>query len=210
MKISSVDSPLPNTCSHVPDVFIPDAAPRLTQFLGQGVFVLLKVCQKLCRDLSRKCFLRFGTIVPRLGNHPDFILHLNHHDGVLLPVDYAEVLHESGECLCVGISVFIAERSKNLDGSAVFGPCTRKPLLIRLDPGGRIARHAVLPRTKPQDDDLQVILARRSDEVVDERKIKFPFLRFDELPVHRHQNRIHVHRFQLRPDGRHVLHIRCA
>jgi hypothetical protein len=31
------------------------------------------------------------------------------------------MLHETGECFCIGIPVFVAERGKNLNGSAVIG-----------------------------------------------------------------------------------------
>ena len=59
-----------------------------------------------------------------------------------------------------------------------------------LEPGRRIARHRILPRTKPQRNNLQSLLSRHIDGTVNKCEVHPTLSWLHQFPIDRHQHRV--------------------
>ena len=74
--------------------------------------------------------------------------------------------------------------------------------MVGLDPIGRVARHAVLPGGEPEENEIEVVLARVFEEAVDKREVEFSFLRLEEIPTDGNEHSIQMKLLQVSPVGR--------
>ncbi len=111
--------------------------------------------------------------------------------------------HESREGFPVRVPVLFAEYRQNLQGS-VLGRSIRKPLSIPFDPVGHVVTQAVLPTAEPEENQLEFVLPRVLDQIVDEGKVESPFLRLNQAPRNHGEDRVQVHFRKRRPDSLHV------
>ena len=84
-------------------------------------------------------------MVARVAEDADFIFDLHHQNGVVVAVDFFEVLHDGGEGAGVGVlGAPGRERAEDVDWDCRFDGA-RETVRILLDPYGRVAGFAVLP-----------------------------------------------------------------
>ena len=110
-----------------------------------------------------------------------------------------------GEGAGVGVADGGAEGREAFGASAVAGEYAGEAVGVGLDPGGDIAGVGVLPRAKPEDDELEVVSACSFEEAVDCLEIEFAFFGFDGLPGDGEQYGVEMHCREPRPDGLHVV-----
>ncbi len=77
---------------------------------------------------------------------------------------------------------------------------------VLLHPKRRIGRIRVLPASKPEEYEAQMVLAGFADGAIHQRKVELAGLRLDQFPRDRRQDCIHVGRRQFGPERLHVLH----
>ena len=104
MKISSVaiaaaEYLLPRT-----GCFGSSRLPQLAKFRNQSVLVPLEVIHQLFRHRPFESLVGRGRAVARIALESDFVLHLDHDDGVLPAIDFLHVPHERGEGARVGVA----------------------------------------------------------------------------------------------------------
>lgn len=125
-----------------------------------------------------------------------------HHDDRVLRIDLAQMMHQRGKGLAVGLQRFTAERRKRIMKGSVFPHHARETPVVQLDPARRILRVGVFPGGKPQQHQPQVPGAGLFQQRVDHRKVEMPLLRLDLLPGDGHFHRVDVERLHRRPDTR--------
>ena len=146
-----------------------------------------------------------GRAVAGVALHPDFVLHLDHDDRVLLAVHLLDVPHQRRKGAGIGVAVRIAE---GVSSSRVLPACglgAREPLEILLHPVGRVAGQAVLPACEPQEHETQVVAPRAPDHAVQHAEVELPFLGFDLGPGNGRQDGVEFCLDELGPDRLHVL-----
>ncbi len=168
------------------------AAPDRAQLRSELFLVGREVGQQLGGNRRAEGALGPGAVVARGRDHPDLVLHLDHHDGVRGPVDVAEVLLDRGERPGVGVAVLGRERRQDLLPHAFEVGGAGEPLRVALHPAGRVAGHAVLPRGEPEQHEPHPVGARLLDQPVERREVEPPLVRLDQVPVDGSQHRVHV------------------
>ena len=118
--------------------------------------VRLEIAGQLCGHGRFEGAIGGVGVVARVAQYADFILHLHHENGVIAAVDLFDVLHESGEGAGIGLLGGGGRGTQYFHLAAVLHDA-RKPVRILLDPDGRVARHAVLPRCEPEEDDALML-----------------------------------------------------
>jgi hypothetical protein len=143
----------------------------------------LQIVHQLRRHGPGERRLGLGGTVARIADQPHFVFQLNHDDGVLFGIHFAEMLHEGGVGAGVGLQVGVAGRREHFHRLAALEPGAREPLLVGLHPRGREAGEAVLPTAEPEEDDVQIIFPRAGEQSVNEAEIVFAFHRLDPVPA---------------------------
>src|SRR5882757_2772485 len=90
--------------------------------------------------------------------------------------------HQIRKGMCISISNHRAERRQSLCVHAIAHLDSREALGIRLDPCRRVTGKRVLPGTKPQKYNFEIVFAGTFEETIYTTEIKFSFLGFDRLP----------------------------
>ena len=121
-----------------------------------------------------------------------------------------DVPHERGKGAAIGIAVGRAEGGEGLHALAVFVLDPREPVLIGLNPRGRIAGDAVLPASEPQEHQAQIVFPRRLDRAIYQREIELTLFRLQKFPIDGGQDGVDVHRGELRPNRLQVVQTRSA
>src|SRR5208282_495441 len=105
----------------------------------------------------------------------------------------------------VGIPGGVAKGGEDVQGlaGAVFYPWVA--LRVGLHPVRLVGRFTVLPASKPQNNQAQVILLGALDAIVHGSEIEAAFLRLDEFPRNDRQDSIEISLRQARPDRLHVF-----
>ena len=165
----------------------------------------MQVIQQLRRHGPRERRLGGGGPVTRVAEQPHFILQLDHDHGVLPGIHFAEMLHEGRIGAGVSLQVGLAERGEYFHRLAVLEPGAREPLLVGFHPFGREAGETVLPTAEPEEDNVQIIFPRTSEQAINKGEIVFAFYRLDPVPPDTHEDGVQVHFNELRPYRVHVL-----
>src|SRR5439155_16866521 len=76
--------------------------------------------------------------------------------------------------------------------------------LVSPYPRGRVARHAVLPGSEPEENQLQLIAPPPGEQRVDRGEVEATFFGLDQLPRYGREHGIEVHRPELRPGRSHI------
>ncbi len=170
----------------------------------ERVAVRLEISGELGRNVGGEGAVGGLGVVAGVAEDADFVFDLHHQHGVVAAVDFLDVAHEGGEGARVGLLRGFALGREDFDFSAV-GDDAGKAARILLDPGGRVAGHAVLPGSEPEKDDALVVLTGLGEEAVDESEVEDAFPGLDELPTERSDHGVEVDGGQLGPDGLHVV-----
>ena len=197
----------PKTSAHVPAVLLPFRVPQVLQIGIERVAVRLQVLHQLRGDRGGEGLVRGVGVVARVAENADLVFDLHHQNGVVARVDFFDVLHERGKGAGVGCLSGRRLRTQDLDGVAALDDA-RKAARILLDPDGRIARQAVLPRGQPEEDNALVLVPRLIDEAVDEREVVGAFFGLDQLPTQRRDHGVEAHGCEFGPDRLHVFQVR--
>ncbi len=153
-------------------------------------------------------FVRSVTIIPCLRYHSHLVLNLNHDDRMFIAIHLVNMPHQCCKCAGVRFSVFFAEQRENLYAPAFFVPRARKPLLVRLDPNGGVAGHAVLEACEPQQNKTEVVTSGVLYQAVHKREIEAALPGFYEIPINGGKDGVKVQLDKLRPLGFHVIEVR--
>ena len=119
--------------------------PHIAQLRDQRVLVRLHILHQFCRNRSSVGAVRRRRAVPRIAQHPHFVLHLDHQHRMLRSIHLADVLHQRAEGLCVGVACLVAEGAQQLqrpgqgNGLAIIDLNPREPLIVLLHPVRRKA-----------------------------------------------------------------------
>jgi hypothetical protein len=146
-------------------------------------------------------------VIPRIAEDADFVFDLHHQHGAIAVVDILDVLHERGEGTGIGFLCGGALGAEDFNLGAILDDAW-KAAGILLDPDRRVAGHAVFPRSEPEKDDAQMVVAGLIEQTVDERKVVLPFCRLDEFPAEGSDHGVEVHRSEPGPEGLQVVQAR--
>ena len=109
----------------------PAASQTLRNSGNQGLLVLLKVVQKRLRHRPLVGLVGRRRAVAGVDRHPHFVLHLHHHDRVLLGVHFLDVPHQGRKGPRIGVPRRIAvalDRGEELQTLAAAGLAQGKRL----------------------------------------------------------------------------------
>ncbi len=178
--------------------------PALAQVWDKFITMLLEVVDQILRDWRCKGAVGRLRAVARIAHHADLIFDLHHNDRMLLAIDFAQMAHQRGERAGVGLPVGFANRRKDLGRLARTDSDAGKARIIALDPERDVARHAIFPTAKPEDNQPQVVLARLAKQAIDQREIELALGWLDQFPKDWCQNSIKLQRDQALPNRLHV------
>src|SRR5581483_7715560 len=90
--------------------------------------------------------------------------------------------HDGGERFGISAHVLLGAGGKlsGVDARSVLA--TWEPRPVGLYPCGHVSTIPVLPRRKPDENQLQVMLSSTLEQIIHQREIEFPFLGFDQFP----------------------------
>jgi hypothetical protein len=127
---------------------------------------------------------------------------------MIAAVYIADVTHNSGERLCVGLHRRGAQGTENLDLVSGAFNHARKTLRVRFNPKRSVAGHAIFPTRKPEKNDVQPFLACMLEQSIHQREIVLAFSRLNQFPGQRCEYSIQGNLRQPRPDRFHVIETR--
>ena len=159
------------------------------------------------RDRLQERGLGGGREVPGRPQYAHLVFHLHENDGVIR-VMLPQVSHELCKGPFVRLHRLTAEGRQDKGDAAVEGgdfplpgADVPEPLPVLLDPLGHIGGGAVLPQAEPQQLQPHILPPRLLQKAVHQRKVELALLRLDALPVHRHNEAVHVAVSHSGPDG---------
>ena len=159
--------------------------------------ILLEVGHQVLRNGSIILLDSLRAIVAGIFEHTNLVLDLHHEDSPLFAIDLLQMLEPSLEGTIVGFEDILGECRGYLQRFTSLGMSTRETLVIDLEPFGRITRHRVFPRTKPQIDHAKIIFASFLDDCIDQGEIVLTFNRLEKVPIVGYKHRIESHAMQV-------------
>jgi len=131
----------------------------------------------------------------------DFVFDLDHEDGLLILILLADVLHESGEGVGVAFEGILTKGRKDFELGSVGGDSSWEALCVLLDPGRRVAGETVLPTAEPEDYEMEMLLVRDVDPVVEDAEVEGSLGGLDLLPGDGHEDCVDVQLGDAGEDG---------
>ena len=151
--------------------------------------------EQIGRNLAREFAVCFGGEIAHTSNVAGFVFDLNHDDGVVVMIDFIQVMGKSGKGAFIGFEGVVRKRREDIDRIAIGADDAWVFGCVVLNPDRRIMHVAVFPRAEPQENDSQVVGARPGDDGVEIAEIEFAGLRFQLLPINGRGNGVGVQRF---------------
>ena len=119
--------------------------PILAELGNQAILIFGHVIEELFGNRAGECGLGRGNPVVRPAGAAHFVLHLHHDDRVGIAIHFADVAHERGVGVGVGLPVGLVEHRHVGDVHAVLRQEKGILLGVLFDPQRRVAGHGVLP-----------------------------------------------------------------
>ena len=108
-------------------------------------------------------------------------------------------------CAQVGLQVVFTEGTQDFLAAASIVFYAGVLVLVEFDPGWGMARHAVFPGAKPEENNLELVFAGIVDQVAEQSEVVFSFLGFEQFPIDGDEHRVEVRGLEFGPNGLHVL-----
>src|SRR5208282_5327115 len=181
--------------------------PKHAKFRIESVAMGLEVFDQLRGHGGGKRLVGSSGVVTRITEDADFVFNLHHQHRVVAAVHLTQVLHDRSESSSVGFArgIGIAGNGAENVGFVVVQHDARKAFGVLLDPPGRIAGHAVLTGSQPQEDHADVLIAGLYQQAIDERKVILPFRWLDQFPGERRYYSVERDSRKARPKRLHVF-----
>ena len=142
-----------------------------------------------------------GTVAASPAQIAYLVFHLHHENCLLVCVLGFDVIHQRCEGAAICFQCLLSQGGEYFQFVAFSRDCSWKASGVLFDPSRSVVGESVLPRSKPEQDEMHLLLTSYIDPVVENLKVKMAFCRLCLLPGDGHQDGVDVQFGQARENG---------